>query len=92
VFDPGHGGKRDHRALDEAALRGFVVIRPIGQDQLHRQHAVGVVALGSVGIASGDARIFAAFSAVLIATALLAGYLPARRAAAIDPMVALRAE
>ena len=47
---------------------------------------------GLLGIASSDARIFAGFSAVLIGTALLAGYLPARRAAAIDPMVALRAE
>lgn len=45
-----------------------------------------------LGIASGDVVIFAAFSAVLIATALVAGYLPARRAAAIDPMIALRAE
>ena len=47
---------------------------------------------GLLGIASGDARILAGFSAVLIGTALLAGYIPARRAAAIDPMVALRAE
>jgi putative ABC transport system permease protein len=45
-----------------------------------------------VGIASADARIFAGFAAVLIGSALLAGYLPARRAAAIDPMIALRAE
>jgi putative ABC transport system permease protein len=47
---------------------------------------------GILGIATSDARIFVVFSAVLIATAMLAGYLPARRAAAIDPMVALRAE
>ena len=45
-----------------------------------------------IGIASTDARLFAGFASVLIVTALLAGYLPARRAAAIDPMVALRAE
>jgi putative ABC transport system permease protein len=56
------------------------------------------IALGRVmeaallGIASSDALVFTAFAAVLIASALLAGYLPARRAASIDPMVALRAE
>jgi putative ABC transport system permease protein len=45
-----------------------------------------------LGIATSDARVFVAFAAVLIGAALLAGYLPARRAAAIDPMIALRAE
>jgi putative ABC transport system permease protein len=45
-----------------------------------------------LGIATSDAGVFAGFAAVLMAAALLAGYLPARRAAAIDPMIALRAE
>jgi ABC-type antimicrobial peptide transport system permease subunit len=45
-----------------------------------------------LGIASGDVRILMTFAAVLIGAALFAGYLPARRAAAIDPMIALRAE
>jgi len=45
-----------------------------------------------LGIATSDVRVFAGFAAVLIGSAVLAGYLPARRAAAIDPMVALRAE
>ena len=45
-----------------------------------------------LGIASSDARLFAGFAAVLLASALLAGYVPACRAAAIDPMIALRAE
>jgi ABC-type antimicrobial peptide transport system permease subunit len=45
-----------------------------------------------LGVASSNAGIFLAFSSVLVAAALLAGYLPARRAAAIDPMSALRAE
>jgi putative ABC transport system permease protein len=47
---------------------------------------------GMLGIATSDVRIFVGFSTVLVAAALLAGYLPARRAATIDPMIALRAE
>jgi putative ABC transport system permease protein len=45
-----------------------------------------------LGVASSSASVFVIFSLILVATALVAGYLPARRAAAIDPMVALRAE
>jgi putative ABC transport system permease protein len=51
-----------------------------------------LIQAGLLGMGSNDARIFGAFAAVLIGTALVAGYLPARRAAAIDPMVALRTE
>jgi hypothetical protein len=40
-----------------------------------------------LGIATRDARVFAGFAIVLVAAALLAGYLPARRAAAFDPMI-----
>jgi putative ABC transport system permease protein len=45
-----------------------------------------------LGIASGRVQTFVGFSSVLVLSALVAGYLPARRAAAIDPMVALRTE
>jgi ABC-type antimicrobial peptide transport system permease subunit len=63
--------------------------------------ALGVVAalattrvLGSLlfGVRPIDASIFTVVSCGLVAIAVLASYLPARRAAAVDPMVALRTE
>jgi putative ABC transport system permease protein len=44
------------------------------------------------GTAPSDPATFAAVSALLVAVALLAAYIPARRAAKVDPMVALRHE
>jgi len=44
------------------------------------------------GIESGDAQTLVAAATVLAGTALLAGYFPARRAARVEPNVALRAE
>ncbi len=44
------------------------------------------------GVQAADFFVIAAVSAILLATAILASYLPARRAASIDPMLALRAD
>jgi putative ABC transport system permease protein len=44
------------------------------------------------GVRPWDVSILSAVSAVLITSALLASYIPGRRAARVDPMVALRYE
>jgi ABC-type antimicrobial peptide transport system permease subunit len=44
------------------------------------------------GVTSGDPLTFVAAALVLMTIAVLAGYLPARRASRIDPMICLRAD
>jgi putative ABC transport system permease protein len=47
---------------------------------------------GLLGVVSSDARVALTFAAVLVTAALAAGYIPARRATVIDPIIALRAD
>jgi ABC-type lipoprotein release transport system permease subunit len=53
---------------------------------------MGVMSSLLFGVKPVDAPTYAAVTLVLVAAALLASYVPARRTASIDPVEALRAE
>ena len=51
-----------------------------------------LIEAGLLGVAPNDVRLLAGFACVLVTSALAAGYVPARRAATLNPIVALRAD
>ena len=73
----GHAAAGDNRALRWA--------------QPPRLAAARLIASLLFATSPWDAATYAAMALALLAVAVVAGYLPARRASRIDPMVALRA-
>jgi macrolide transport system ATP-binding/permease protein len=71
---------------------GWLVGAGIGAGLLCSIAAATLISGLLFGVRSWDAATLAAVSAVLGMSAMLASYIPARRAAKVDPMVALRYE
>lgn len=74
--------------LRTLGLAGLGLLAGIGASWILVRSVSGLL----YGVASGDPPTFAAAALLLTAIAALAGYLPARRASKIDPMICLRAE
>ena len=68
----------------------LVVIRVLGAVIFGQQSASGLTLL--VTTAPTDVLTYAAVAGTLVGVAVLACLIPARRAASVDPMVALRAQ
>jgi putative ABC transport system permease protein len=65
--------------------------------RLYQQIALGpqfqiVLTRALIALGAGIPATFVVIALLLAAVALLAGYIPGRRAARIDPMISLRAE
>jgi ABC-type antimicrobial peptide transport system permease subunit len=71
---------------------GWLVASGIGGGLICSVAAATLIRGLLFGVRSWDAATLAAVSTVLAVSAMLASYIPARRAARVDPMVALRYE
>lgn len=85
------------------ATRGAVIRRVLGRSLLHSAAGAAIGLLGAVSLTrllapllnvttATNSATFAAAAAFLLAAGAVGAWLPARRAARTDPMVALRAE
>jgi macrolide transport system ATP-binding/permease protein len=71
---------------------GWLVLLGISAGVLISLGATRLIEKLLFGVRAWDPRTLAGVAIVLGASALLASYIPARRAAKVDPMVALRYE
>jgi len=85
------------------AERASVLLMVVGQGAFLAVVGIGIGLVGALalsrflssvlsGVKATDPAVYALVSLVLLAVALLASYIPARRASKVDPMVALRYE